>query len=770
MQWHQQTLHDIPGIGEKTRRQFNQLGIHSIGELLLHLPFKYQNRWQLHPIGDLIAGQSVLIQGKVTDIRPLMGRSNRRSRAYASAALSVSDDSGSMGIKFFNISSQRLNQLSRQPLVRCFGEVQYGNYGMEMVHPDLSLVTAQSTLPDHWHALYRSTQGLPQYRLRQSIEVAVKQYLPSLPEIDLGKTLELFDWQAMIQPSHPPDPSEALTGEGEQPSWLELLESMQQQAITLKQAIEWLHFPPLHFQEQELAEGCTVLHLRLILEELVSHQLSLQRIAKTMTKTRAVSDQPDESRITPISATSDPEPVQVSLLDQYLAELPFALTTDQAQAMNDIKADLQGTQPMMRLIQGDVGSGKTIVAILSMLVMVQRHWQCVLMAPTELLAKQHFLTHQPLLKKMAVEVELLIGKVKVADRRKLNKKLQAGTPMIVIGTHAVFQQAVEFKHLGLIVIDEQHRFGVNQRLALLEKSQTNHSVTDQALTDEKNNNEPSHSSGSNPMITQAHQLLLTATPIPRTLCMTLFSDLSQSIIRHKPPNRQPIKTVVMSDDKLSDLYKSLQAQLDIGKQVYWVCPFIEESEHLQVQSISVREPQLRDQLHCRLGVVHGKMDELSKQQTLQHFRDQQIQLLLATTVIEVGIDVPNASIMIIEHAERMGLSQLHQLRGRVGRGSIASQCILLYSAPLSATGKRRLAAMRDSNDGFYLAELDLKLRGSGDLLGTRQSGLAHFYVVNFARDFELIPLAKKMTKHLDHQQQDTLVARWKINADRYVQV
>ena len=514
------------------------------------------------------------------------------------------------------------------------------------------------------------------------------------------------------------------------PDWLPLELARDYQLAPLADAIRYLHHPPADADVDELALGHHWAQHRLAFEELLTHQLSQQRLRESMRSLRA----PAMPKATRLPA-------------QYLANLGFAPTGAQQRVGNEIAYDLSQQEPMLRLIQGDVGAGKTVVAALAALQALEAGYQVALMAPTEILAEQHFITFKRWLEPLGLEVAWLAGKLKGKTRASALEQIAAGAPMVV-GTHALFQDEVQFKNLALVIIDEQHRFGVQQRLALRQKGVGGRM---------------------NP-----HQLIMTATPIPRTLAMSAYADLDTSILDELPPGRTPVNTVLVTDTRRVEVIERVRGACAEGRQAYWVCTLIEESEELTCQAAETTYEDLTSALgELKVGLIHGRMKPVEKAAVMAEFKAGNLQLLVATTVIEVGVDVPNASLMIIENPERLGLAQLHQLRGRVGRGSAASHCVLLYHPPLSQIGRQRLGIMRETNDGFVIAEKDLELRGPGEMLGTRQTGLLQFKVADLMRDADLLPAVRDAAQALLERWPDhvsPLLDRWLRHGQQYGQV
>jgi ATP-dependent DNA helicase RecG len=541
-----------------------------------------------------------------------------------------------------------------------------------MVHPEYRRVSAQpEPLEDRLTPIYPLTEGVTQGRVRMAVNKALAR-LAANPAQDLLPA-------EVAQRLHLP---------------------------TLREALEFVHHPPVGTSLAELAAGRHPAQRRLAFEELLAHQLSLQQL-----KQRIQSE--------PAEALQDP----LGLTTRFVSSLPFALTNAQRRVLVDVERDMEREVPMVRLVQGDVGSGKTVVAAAAAARAVGSGRQAALMAPTELLAEQHWRSFDKWFRPLGLTVALLSGSQPARTRRSALEAVGNGEVHIAVGTHALFQEGVQFKELALAIVDEQHRFGVQQRLQLKEKGRRG-----------------AHA---------PHQLIMTATPIPRTLAMTAYADLDVSVIDELPPGRTPIRTVVLAEERRAEVVERIHNACREGRQAYWVCTLIEESEELRAQAAEETASQLADALPgIRIGLVHGRMPSKAKEKAMHDFKDGRTQLLVATTVIEVGVDVPNASLMVIENAERMGLAQLHQLRGRVGRGTQESSCVLLYRAPLSQMARERLAAIRDSNDGFEIARKDLELRGPGELLGTRQTGLAALRVADLIRDADLLPKVRDVAEHL----------------------
>ncbi|AWA08417.1 ATP-dependent DNA helicase RecG [Aeromonas hydrophila subsp. hydrophila] len=680
------SLDSLKGVGSKMQEKLERLGLATVQDLLFHLPLRYEDRTQVWPIGDLPPGLHGAVEGEIQDTQLVMGR--RRMLVCR-----ISDGTGTLTLRFFNFTAAQKNSLSPGRLMRCFGEVRPGKYGLEMAHPEYKLLGEEQAgqTEEALTPVYPTTEGLRQLTLRSLTDQALAQ-------------LDLYGVEELLPAGLYP------------------------QQIDLAAALKLLHRPPPSVALALLESGQHPAQQRLVLEELLAHNLSVLKV-------RAQAQ-------TQLARALKPAP---ALVEQLLGALPFTPTDAQNRVVAEIGRDLQQSHPMMRLVQGDVGSGKTLVAALAALQAIGNGCQVGLMAPTELLAEQHAINFAKWLEPLGIGVGWLAGKQKGKAREEALAAIADGSVKMVVGTHAIFQEQVVFQRLALVIIDEQHRFGVHQRLALREKGERE---------------------GVHP-----HQLIMTATPIPRTLAMTAYADLDTSIIDELPPGRTPITTVALPDSRRQDVIERVRLACEEGKQAYWVCTLIEESEVLECQAAEDTAAELQNLLPgLHIGLVHGRMRPVEKQRVMEEFKAGILQLLVATTVIEVGVDVPNASLMIIENPERLGLAQLHQLRGRVGRGSVASHCVLLYHAPLSKTAQSRLGVLRETNDGFLIAQRDLELRGPGELLGTRQTGLADLKIADLVRDQSLIPQVQKMARflmdrHPNHV--EPLIRRWLGLRDHY---
>ena len=659
----------LKGIGEAMAEKLAKVGLENLQDVLFHLPLRYQDRTRVVPIGELRPGQDAVIEGVVSGADVSMGK--RRS-----LLVRLGDGSGALSLRFYHFSNAQKEALKRGTHLRCYGEARPGASGLEIYHPEYRVLNGEEEVPveQNLTPIYPTTEGLTQQRLRQLSQQAL-----------------------------------SLLGPRSLPDWLPAELAQEHRLAPLDQAIRYLHHPPPDADLEELALGHHWAQHRLAFEELLTHQLSQQRLRESLRAQRA-----------PALPKASKLPVR------YLKNLGFAPTGAQQRVGNEIAYDLSQPEPMLRLIQGDVGAGKTVVAALAALQALEAGYQVALMAPTEILAEQHFITFQRWLEPLGIEVAWLAGKLKGKARVASLERIAAGAPMVV-GTHALFQPEVQFHKLALVIIDEQHRFGVQQRLALRQKGVGGTLCP--------------------------HQLIMTATPIPRTLAMSAYADLDTSILDELPPGRTPVNTVLVVDSRRPEVVERVRAACAEGRQAYWVCTLIEESEELTCQAAQSTFEELTLALgELRVGLIHGRMKPVEKAAVMAQFKAGELQLLVATTVIEVGVDVPNSSLMIIENPERLGLAQLHQLRGRVGRGSAASHCVLLYHPPLSQIGRERLGIMRETNDGFVIAEKDLQLRGPGEMLGTRQTGLLQFKVADLMRDADLLPAVRDAAQ--------ALLARW----------
>ena len=676
----------LKGAGPQTLGKLERLGLKTLQDLLFHLPLRYEDRTRVKPLGSLRGGDRVLIEGRVelAETTP----TGRRS-----LVVRIADGTGSLQLRFFHFTQDQRRQFERGRRIQCFGEIRNGVYGPEMVHPDYRMlgamesVSRESTLTP----VYPLTEGIHQKTIRRLIE-------QSLARVD-----DLRDWL----------PPHLFAGNG---------------GYSLAAALRLLHAPPGNCDPESPIINAA--RNRLILEELLAHHLSLCRYRAHMRTHHAPVLRIPETRV-----------------EAFRQSLPFALTAAQRRVVREIAADLARPLPMMRLVQGDVGSGKTVVAAFAALAALNSGHQVAIMAPTELLAEQHSGSFRQWLEPLGVDIVFLSGKTKGENRRRVLNAIATGQAGLIVGTHALFQEQVAFHKLGLVIIDEQHRFGVHQRLSLREKG--------------------SHEGG------YPHQLIMTATPIPRTLAMIGYADLDLSIIDERPPGRTPVQTIVAPTARRGDIIARIADWVARGRQVYWVCTLIEESESLQAEAAERTAELLKRALSSlRVALIHGRLKTIEKDAIMRDFKDGGIDVLVATTVIEVGVDVPNASLMVIENAERLGLAQLHQLRGRVGRGPGEAHCVLLYQPPLTETARKRLAILRETDDGFIIADEDMKIRGPGELLGTRQTGQAQFRIADLARDRELIGSIHEAAETLSRDHPDhvaPLIERWLGQAVQYAE-
>lgn len=681
----------LTGVGPTLAAKLCKCGIHTVHDLLFHLPYKYQDRTRITPIQDLRPNDWAVIAGRVCKTEIKYGK---RMMLYCY----VEDKTSLIKLRFFQFNKAQVTALNNSTLIHAFGEVREFNNQLEMIHPQYQLLADENEcqVDETLTPIYPTTQGLSQTRIRQIVTSALKR----------------------------------ADSEFKQLEWMTEAQLNQHQLLPLGEAIKLLHNPPPDTSIQALETGQHPALKRLVIDELIAHRLSMQfaRESRRQLQAPAIAFAPGSN-------------------DQFLAALPFSLTAAQNRVSEEIRNDLIQSKPMLRLVQGDVGSGKTIIAALAALQVIAAGYQVAFMAPTDLLSEQHAFNLMNWLTPLGINVMRLTGKMKMSERRPALNGLADGSTQLIIGTHALFQDEVHFARLGLVIIDEQHRFGVEQRAQLQQKGQTDQTVP--------------------------HQLLMTATPIPRTLAMTHFAHLDISVIDELPPGRTPVTTAVLSQDKRESIIERLHEAIQQGRQAYWVCTLIEESEKLQCMAATETSQSLQEQLpSVRVGLIHGRMKTIEKDATMAAFKSGEIDLLVATTVIEVGVDVPNASLMIIENAERLGLSQLHQLRGRVGRGSVQSHCLLLYQAPLSAVGTERLKIMRATNDGFIISEKDLELRGAGEVLGTRQTGYKQFKLADLQRDAALLPLIPPFVQQLIPAQKELahqITQRWLGQFEHFLQ-
>lgn len=755
----------LAGVGSKVAEQLAQLNIKRIFDLLLHLPRDYEDRSRLLSIAEVGHGQSALITGRVVHV------DSKRS----GMTVVVDDDTGTMSLRFFKVYRGLAQTMSLGTQLQLFGEVKVSRYGKQIHHPEYQIISSNEAIVNTGlQPIYPSVKGLHQNKLRTLIKLALQTVRSQ------GLPMTLFtptDFAVVADlPLAPFEPTKMVITEAEYPEdiFSTLARSVPDNTtgnsissinkayataydanntnsdihtvatrttnnkvynLTIFEALVLLHTPPTYTDAGRQYQLFTQLSARthaacqrLIIEELTAHQLSLLYRRQQLHQHKA-----------PKCATQSP------LADQLFATLPFDLTGAQQRVMKDITADMATSIPMLRLVQGDVGAGKTLVAAGAAGYALDSGWQVAVMAPTEILAEQHLVNFKQWFEPLGIAVGWLAGKQTAKQRREALEAVAENTVQVVVGTHALFQEQVQFAKLGLVIIDEQHRFGVEQRMALTNKGVAN---------------------------STPHQLIMTATPIPRTLAMSVYGDMDTSIIDELPPGRTPITTVTIDRNRRDEVIERIAVNCEAGRQAYWVCSLVEESSVLDAQAAEATYEDLNERLNIRIGLVHGKMKSADKQAVMQAFKAGNLDLLIATTVIEVGVDVPNASLMVIENAERLGLSQLHQLRGRVGRGSTKSFCVLLYQKPLSETGTERLNVLRDSTDGFVIAQKDLELRGPGELLGKRQTGNIGYYLADLIRDEQLFAIAQRLAKHLiadPTRKADVsqLIHRWMPEASRY---
>ncbi len=685
-------LQNLRGVGPQLEVKLNGLGIHSVPDLLFHLPLRYEDRTSLQPIGSLYPGALAQVEGEVEHSAIVRGR-------RPMLVVLLADGTGRITLRFFHFRAHQKQQLGKGVRLRCYGEVRPGYRGLEMIHPTYTrqLPGQEQPLADRLTPVYPSTEGLGQNTWLKLSEQALDAL--GRQQLELQELLP----KAMRANLHLP---------------------------TLSDALQLIHRPPPGEDVSALLQRQHPAQHRLAMEELLAHNLSMRLLHQRQRAQQACAMQDAPG-----------------LEDRFAQSLPFELTGAQNRVVQEIRRDLAGSHPMLRLVHGDVGSGKTVVAAIAALRAIGNGRQVAVVAPTEILAEQHLRVFSEWLSPLGIEPVWLSGKV-TGKARSAALKAIAGPAQMIIGTHALMQDGVQFGRLGLVIVDEQHRFGVDQRMSLLTKGE------DDGL--------------------RPHQLIMTATPIPRTLAMTAYAGLEVSVIDELPRGRKPVRTAVLSLDRRDEVIQRVAAACAEGRQAYWVCTLIEESDAVEAQAAEEVANELSDRLQqLRVGLVHGRMKPAEKQAVMDQFKAGGIQLLVATTVIEVGVDVPNASLMIIENSERLGLSQLHQLRGRVGRGSAQSSCVLLYSSPIGEMARQRLAIMRETNDGFRIAEKDLELRGPGEVLGTRQTGLVQFRVADLARDAHLLdripPVAQDLLR--DHPRQvRQLIRRWIGDSARFAGV
>ncbi len=698
----------LPGVGPQLALALARLGIERVQDLWFHLPLRYEDRTRVTPIRELAIGQPAQVEGTVRAVE-------RGFRFRPQLRVAIDDDSrATLVLRFFHFRKAQADQFVPGLRLRCYGDVRMGAHGPEIVHPQYQRLAGEIGVEERLSPVYPVTEGLGQRRLAGLVALAL----------------------------------ERLPGE----EALELLPASLRAPLglhSLREALLFVHRPPAGADLAALSAGTHPAQRRLAFEELLTHHLSLKRL-RAQVRVQAAPALAGDGH----------------LGRRLRAGLPFALTGAQRRVADEILRDLARAEPMLRLVQGDVGSGKTVLAALAAAAAIEGGVQVALMAPTELLAEQHLRSLAAWFAPLGIEPVWLAGKVQGRARRAALAAVGEGAPLVV-GTHALMQEGVGFARLGLVIIDEQHRFGVHQRLALRNKAR----AAPPAAPVRGRDGEPRPAGPAEADWQVPHQLVLTATPIPRTLAMSAYADLDISVVDELPPGRTPVKTVVMSTARRDDVIARIREACDDGRQAYWVCTLIEESDESEAQAAEVAHAALADALPgLRVGLVHGRLKPAEKQAVMDAFRHGEIAVLVATTVIEVGVDVPNASLMVIENAERLGLAQLHQLRGRVGRGARASTCVLMYQPPLSALARERLQTMRETSDGFVIAEKDLALRGPGEMLGTRQTGRLAFRIADLSRDADLLPSVQRVGAAMLEAHADDagrLIARWIGNATRY---
>ncbi|SVA40833.1 uncharacterized protein METZ01_LOCUS93687 [marine metagenome] len=669
-------LLDLKGVGPALTAKLEKLNVYSQSDLLFLLPIRYEDRTSIKKIGTLVAGEKALIEGRVL-------LSNVLYHGRRVLVCQLSDDTGILALRFFYFSRQQASKLKRNKVIRCFGQTRKTKTGLEIIHPEYQIIDPENPAPleQNLTPIYPSTEGLQQGRLRKIVRMAVNDKINSVEELLPNSTIKEFN------------------------------------LVSLQDALREIHFPT---QKDLVHDHENSAKKRLIIEELLANQLALKRLKRNTRKENAL-------------ALDNTE-----LKSALLKTLPFQLTKSQKKVLDEIEQDLGNDHPMMRLLQGDVGSGKTIVAALAILIATGSNTQAALMAPTELLAEQHYSNLRQWFEPHGISVALLKSKLPAKKKSMIYEDIASGAVNVIVGTHALFQSDVEYADLSLVIVDEQHRFGVEQRLSLMKKRGHHQSIP--------------------------HQLIMTATPIPRTLAMTAYGDLDSSVITELPKGRGEIKTIIVPEEKRNEVVEKISHDCLQSSQSYWVCPLIEESDDINIQAAESTFSYLNNELNrLSIGLVHGKLNTTKKIKTMEDFKNGAIDVLVATTVIEVGVDVANATIMVIENSERLGLSQLHQLRGRIGRGEQPSICILLYKKPLSPIAKERLAVIRETGDGFLIAEKDLKLRGPGELLGTKQKGLIGLRIADVMRDAYLLPMVNQLSSVLEDKYPKStkkIIKRW----------
>ena len=675
----QASLLDLKGIGQKGLIKLNKIGINSIEDLLFHLPIRYNDKTKLFKISDLEPGKKLLFEGRIEKANVIFFK----KRMFV---VRISDETGSVQLRFFYFNKSQISNFSIGRNVRCFGELRVASNTKEVVHPEcLFFDKEKPPLDEFLTPVYPLTEGLHQYSLRNFIKQSLS-FLKSgkivLPELLPDKVLKKYN------------------------------------LVDISTAISNIHNPRKNISHEELIDSRNQNKKRLVFEELLAHQLVFKQIRAFNKK---LSSFPLDNNIKPI--------------EELITKLPFSPTNSQIEVMKQITHDMQKSIPMTRLVQGDVGSGKTLVALFGALHAISNGFQVAFMAPTEILSEQHYQSIKLMLKDFDIKISLLYGGMKLKEKETVTEDIKLGNTDLIIGTHALIQNQVKFKNLALIIIDEQHKFGVHQRMTLTSKGRNYEAFP--------------------------HQLILTATPIPRTLAMTLYGNLDYSIIDEMPKGRMEIETIALSESRRSEIFEKITKQCHEGNQVFWVCPIIDESEVLECKAATNTYDEIRKKLkEINVSLIHGRMKMQEKEKIMNDFRSKKIDLLVSTTIIEVGLDVPNATVIVIENSERMGLSQLHQLRGRVGRGSKKSTCILIYKSGLNEIARNRIDILRKNKNGFDIAKEDLDIRGPGEILGKRQKGDINFKIANVSRDYMFINDTKECSEIISDKLSEKLVKRW----------
>ena len=673
-------LLDLKGVGEKGLIKLNKIGIRTVEDLLFHLPIRYQDKTKLTKISDLEPGNKYFIEGVVE-------KSNIIFYKKRMFLVRLSDSSGFIQLRFFYFNKSQMRNFSEGQKVRCYGELRLANKVKEMVHPECEFVDRNNIkkLDEYLTPVYPITEGLQQHRIRNIVRQSLamlKSGKISFPEILPKKILEKYN------------------------------------LVDINTALLSIHNPSGNESFEELVNSENINKKRLVFEELLAHQLIFKRI-KALNK-----------RLTSFKLDNNDEPIK-----KLISKLSFEPTKSQIVVMNEIIADMQKDMPMMRLVQGDVGCGKTLVALFAALHAISNGYQVAFMAPTEILSEQHYQSIKLMLKDFNINISILYSGIKAKEKETIIEDIKLGNTDLIIGTHALIQNQINFSKLALVIIDEQHKFGVHQRMTLTTKGKKHD--------------------------TFPHQLILTATPIPRTLAMSLYGNLEYSAINEMPKGRQDIDTIAISEDRRSEVLEKISSKCKDGSQVYWVCPLINESEVLECKAATNTYKELQSKLkNINIGLIHGKMKMAEKEEVMSNFRNKKIDVLVSTTIIEVGLDVPNATVIIIENSERMGLSQLHQLRGRVGRGNKKSSCILIFKSGLSELARKRIDILRKCSNGFDIAKEDLDLRGPGEILGKKQKGDINFKIANIARDYRFIEDTKDCAEKISSVASEKLARRW----------